>query len=164
MRERLEKGLIVATTEVFDGLLSMEAIAGDRTVTTTLGPMGGLTGMIWISGAISGWICVVCTEALALEMAQRMLGDASRGDSAELRDVVGELTNMITGAAKRQLSPEKSLFDLSVPTVISGAEFTTGSFPPGEFVGNGYACDGHQFQVLMSIDERGDTPKTGDRG
>lgn len=49
-----------------------------------------------------------------------MVGEAPDEVNSEITDLVGEITNMVTGGAKRQLSEKGFEFDMATPMVVSG--------------------------------------------
>lgn len=62
-------------------------------------------------------------ESLALEIMQNMLGERPNGLNEEVTDMVGEITNMVTGGAKRILAESGFDFDMATP-LSSPAEDT----------------------------------------
>jgi chemotaxis protein CheX len=51
-----------------------------------------------------------------------MLGDKLDTIDDTVTDMVGELTNMVTGGAKKLLSEKGYRFDMAIPVVISGKD------------------------------------------
>ena len=63
-------------------------------------------------------------EGLALEIMENMLGERPNGLNEEVTDMVGEITNMVTGGAKRILAESGFDFDMATPIVVSGKGHT----------------------------------------
>ena len=57
-------------------------------------------------------------ETVALKVTEAMLGEAPAGMNGDVVDAIGELTNMIAGAAKAQM--EYLEMSVSLPSVIMG--------------------------------------------
>ena len=82
------------------------------------GDVSGIIGMI--GPQVKGSMAITFDENLALKIMKNMLGDDNSNINHEVMDMVGELTNMICGGAKNDLSKEGYAFEMAVPVVISG--------------------------------------------
>lgn len=86
------------------------------------GDVSGLIGMV--GPQTRGSMSITFDEALALEIMQNMLGERPNGLNEEVTDMVGEITNMVTGGAKRILAESGFDFDMATPVVVSGRGHT----------------------------------------
>lgn len=86
------------------------------------GDVSGLMGMI--SSQTKGSFAVTFDESLALAIMGNMLGEKPSQIDSEVIDMVGEITNMVTGGAKRILADKGFDFDMSTPIVVSGKAHT----------------------------------------
>ena len=86
------------------------------------GDVSGLIGMI--GNQTRGSMSITFEEGLALEIMQNMLGEKPHGLNEEVTDMVGEITNMVTGGAKRILAENGFDFDMATPVVVSGKGHT----------------------------------------
>lgn len=75
------------------------------------------SGIISFSGNIVGTVVLSCKKDTAIKLVERFAGSEVPPDTSDFADALGELTNMITGAAKKDLGAAASI---SVPTVIMG--------------------------------------------
>jgi len=50
----------------------------------------------------------------------KMLGESLDSIDGTVRDVVGEITNMVSGGAKKVLSEKGYKFEMAIPTTITG--------------------------------------------
>jgi chemotaxis protein CheX len=89
---------------------------------TSRGDVSGLIGMV--GNKTKGSMSITFDENLALEIMQNMLGERANGINEEVTDMVGEITNMVTGGAKRILSESGFEFDMATPIVVSGKNHT----------------------------------------
>ena len=82
---------------------------------------GDVTGLIGMVGnQTKGTLAITFTEPVILEITKRMLGEEETEINATVTDMVGEITNMVTGGAKNLLSEKGYSFDMAIPTVVSG--------------------------------------------
>ena len=86
------------------------------------GDVSGLIGMV--GSQTRGSMSITFDENLALEIMQNMLGERPNGINEEVTDMVGEITNMVTGGAKRMLAEKGYDFNMASPVVVSGPSHT----------------------------------------
>ena len=86
------------------------------------GDISGIMGMM--STQAKGSFALTFDEPLALAIMHNMLGEKPAKIDAEVIDMVGEITNMVTGGAKRILADKGFDFDMSTPIVVSGKGHT----------------------------------------
>ncbi|MFQ3229395.1 chemotaxis protein CheX [Reinekea sp.] len=68
----------------------------------------------------NGSLSISFSEAALLAIYERMLGEPLKQLDDSAYDLVGELTNMVCGGAKRRFSEQGLDFDLATPDVIKG--------------------------------------------
>ena len=68
----------------------------------------------------TGTLALSFSEPVILHIATNMLGEPFTEINDEIADLVGELTNMVTGGAKKLLESKGYDFDMATPTVIRG--------------------------------------------
>lgn len=83
-----------------------------------LGDVSGLIGMV--SDQANGSLSITFEGGLALATMKKMVGEAPDKVNEEIIDLIGEITNMVTGGAKRLLSEKGIEFDMATPIVVSG--------------------------------------------
>jgi chemotaxis protein CheX len=93
-------------------------------------PNGELTAMIGLAGSLCGILTVRCDMKTAYQVTKSMLGDAAKSEE-EVADAVGEICNMIAGNFKNKLAGADERCMLSVPTVITGGEYSLHSLAEG---------------------------------
>ncbi|MFT6586601.1 MAG: chemotaxis protein CheX [Cognaticolwellia sp.] len=82
------------------------------------GDVSGLIGMV--SEQTKGSLSITFEGKLALATMKKMVGEGPDVINEEITDLVGEITNMVTGGAKRMLSEKGIEFDMATPMVVSG--------------------------------------------
>jgi len=86
------------------------------------GDVSGLIGMV--SPETKGSLSITFDAPLALATMKGMVGEAPDEVNEEITDLVGEITNMVTGGAKRLLSEKGFEFDMATPVVVTGKNHT----------------------------------------
>ncbi|MFD2167248.1 chemotaxis protein CheX [Thalassotalea euphylliae] len=86
------------------------------------GDVSGLIGMV--SDQAKGSLSITFEGTLAIATMKNMVGEGPDEVNEEITDLVGEITNMVTGGAKRMLSEKGFEFDMATPMVVSGANHT----------------------------------------
>lgn len=86
------------------------------------GDVSGLIGMV--GPQVKGSLSITFDEGLALTIMERMVGERPESIDGEVGDMVGEVTNMICGNAKRDLSERGFEFGMATPIVVSGKQHT----------------------------------------
>jgi len=123
-----------ATQEVFEIVLGCQ-------VTPVPPPedrqRGGFTAVVGLAGALCGVVSVCCGTESAARIGRGMLGQAT-ASPREIADALGEICNMVAGNFKNKLAGTDEQCMLSVPTVISGGQYSLHSM-----------ADGHSWQSVL---------------
>ncbi len=101
---------------------------------------------------ISGTVLLQLPEALAHQITEIMLGSA--GDAEEIRDVTGELCNMIAGRVKAQLHASGFPATLGTPTVSVGQRIALQQRGEAQFSSTDWSVEGHEtgaFNLQVQI-------------
>lgn len=126
MNPKYVEPLVASTMSVFSTMLGCELVAGAVTDDATREGPHDVTGIIGMSGKMSGVVMIHISKDIALNITAAMLGGKPTEINADVIDAVGELTNMIAGGAKARLAP---MFEnLALPMVLVGGVGSIG-FP-----------------------------------
>lgn len=82
------------------------------------GDVSGIIGMV--GPQIKGSLSISFEESLALEVMHRMVGEKMDTLDDEVADMVGEITNMVAGGAKKELAMKGFDFGMATPIVVTG--------------------------------------------
>jgi chemotaxis protein CheX len=82
--------------------------------------IGDVSAIIGITGAAQGSMSLSFTEPCIKAIVSNLLGAQITELNDEVKDAVGELTNMICGDARRRLGEEGFSLQAGIPTIISG--------------------------------------------
>ena len=119
-RERWVPLLQVAAQEVFDLMLGSQLeIPLEQPKEQRL----DITSMVGLAGQLRGVMSVRCSSKSAARMAAEMLGIEPDKAGPEMWDAVGEVCNMTAGNFKNKISGLVDNCVISVPTVITGADY-----------------------------------------
>lgn len=110
-----------AVIEVLSTMAQVEVTPEKPYVKQGSSAKGDITGIIGITGEREkGTISVSFEESMALAVVGGMLGETMTSINEEVRDAVGELTNMISGQARQGLSATGRKYHAAIPTVTVG--------------------------------------------
>lgn len=114
------------------------------------GDVSGMIGMI--SGDMKGTITISFEKSAIFKILENMLGEANEEINDEVRDAVGELTNMIYGTAKTSLNELGYNFEMAIPTVITGNHQIT-SYHKGAALVIPFEMDGvNNFFIEITVE------------
>jgi chemotaxis protein CheX len=111
---------ITSTLNAFDKMLSCKLTRVGLCVKNNLQPDFDVSGIIGLSGRAAGTVIVSLSREMALSAAAHLLGEPQLEINSDVLDIIGELTNLIAGGAKTQLSELR--MSMSLPSVIIGKD------------------------------------------
>jgi chemotaxis protein CheX len=116
--------LIESTIEIFTGMVMMEiTVAGEPL--SNLGPLQhSITGMVGLAGTHKGVLAVHFPDQVAKEVTGSFLGMEINEINADVQDAIGEVANMLGGNLKTILSDRGKDIQLSLPSTISGEQYS----------------------------------------
>lgn len=138
LQESLEPTII----DIWSSLFSLHAVAEP-----TMDLHATYVGCVHLAGAVSGTIVIQCDALLARLVAARMF-DIAQDEASEddIRDAIGEITNIAAGNLKAALSQPTVL---SLPTVVHGSDFST-HLPNSHVVADRtFSCGNDRFSVSV---------------
>lgn len=103
---------------VFDSMIQMELVIGES---SSGGPSRtyDVSGIIGFSGDVAGTVAIRLGEGVALAIVRKFAGIDCEMESPDFLDAVGEIVNMIAGAAKAKF--EGRNVSISTPSVVVGS-------------------------------------------
>lgn len=116
---------IAALRNVLSTMAQIELTPGKPQKKTTCQAKGDVSGLIGMFGdKVCGSLSITFDKELALYIMHNMLGETHGEINEDVSDMVGEITNMICGGAKKDLSTLGLNFDMATPIVVSGPDHT----------------------------------------
>jgi chemotaxis protein CheX len=125
MKAELINPFVTSTVHVFATMLDCPLTRGTLHLRTNrLVPEYEINGIVGVTGGLFGTVILSMQEPLAMRATEAMLGIRPPGLNDDVIDAVGEIANMVAGAAKRHLAEYE--LSLSIPTVIIGKNTRVG--------------------------------------
>ncbi len=81
---------------------------------------GDVSAIIGITGDTEGSLSITFSADSIKEVVSRMLGEEVMEINDDVKDAVGELANIISGDARRELEEKGLRLQGSIPTVVAG--------------------------------------------
>lgn len=118
MRAEYINPFVRAIVNTFETMLACPLERGAITLKNGDAPMHEISGVIGLSGKAVGTVVVSLSHDVALKAASAMLMIDATQINDDVIDAVGEIANMVAGAAKAEL--EEYAMSVSLPNVITG--------------------------------------------
>ncbi len=112
------------TLDVLKTMAFMDARPGKPYLKKDNSAKGDITGIIGIAGSVQGSFALSFTEKCILHIVSNMLGEEITKVDSDIADAVGELTNMVSGAARKRLEAMGISLTAAIPTVVTGKGHT----------------------------------------
>ena len=112
---------------VMETMAFMKAKAGKpylKKGDNAVGDVSGILGLTGTNNGLKGSLAVSFSEKAILKIVSNMLGEEHDNIDDEVRDAAGEITNMISGQARKELSEKGRSIEASIPTVVAGKGHT----------------------------------------
>ena len=116
---------------------------------------GIVTGVIGIASAqLKGHMVISFDEPSILGIVSGMLGEEFTQVNRDVIDAVGEITNMICGGAKKELSEQGFMFDLAIPLMIMGKNIEISQLSTGPVVTIPFTTERGTFVLEANLLDR----------
>lgn len=143
--------IIGATKEVFGTMVMMELEDQYPLREPVTKFRCSVTGMVGLAGTYTGILSIHCPQEFALRITSAMLGMEVEEVGEDVNDALGEIANMLGGYVKMVLSKGGLDLHLSVPTVISGEEYTLNAMADADCVIIPFVNEGERFLVGLKL-------------
>ena len=108
------------TISVLKTMAFVEPISGTPYVKKDSVASGDISGIIGLTGSVKGSLALSFSEACILRVVSNMLGEEIPALNHDTNDAVGEITNMISGVARKILESDGLNITAAIPTVVAG--------------------------------------------
>ncbi|MEN6452278.1 MAG: chemotaxis protein CheX [Thermoguttaceae bacterium] len=144
---------ITAAVSTFDAMLGCALTPQKMFTKVGLQPQYEVSGVIGLSSKKArGTVVLSLSQEAALSATGAMLGERPAQINADVTDAVGELTNIIAGAAKAKL--EHLALDLSLPMTVIGKNHMLGFPQDAISVCIPYGCAWGDLAVEVALVEK----------
>ncbi len=142
--------LLESTMTVLSTMAMIEAKPGKPCIKEGNKVLGDITGKIAFSGEkTNGSLAISFSENSILNISEKMLGESFECIDEGIIDLVGEITNIITGGAKRLYSEQGIEFDLTRPSTLLGSDQIVEHNIKGQTIVLPFATDKGNFYLEM---------------
>jgi len=155
MDVKLINPFLTAAMHVLKTMAGIDARPGKPFVKTDDVAIGDVSAIIGITGAARGSMALVFTEECIKEIASNLLGEVFTQMNHEVRDAVGELTNMICGDARRRLSEQGFSLQSGIPTIVAGEKHSIMHIADGPRLAVPFETDHGSFMVEVAFSSNG---------
>lgn len=122
MDAKIINPFLEAAINVISTMAMIKPEAGKPFLKKDVTAMGDVSGIIGITGAAQGSMSISFETSCIAAICGNMLGMAVNDINDDVRDAVGEMTNMICGDARRRLESDGISLQSGTPTVVDGKE------------------------------------------
>jgi len=140
-----------ATVSVLKSMTSLDVVPGKPSIKKGASACGDISGIVGITGETEGSICVTFTKDCILQVIGKWLGEEQKEITEDVKDAVGELTNMISGDSRRRLSDVGHNFQGAIPSVISGPGHEIKHITQGPVLSIPFTLNGNDFVVEVCL-------------
>jgi chemotaxis protein CheX len=159
MDVKLINPFINATLNVLQTMAFMECEAGKPYLKQDNVARGDVSGVIGFTGETNGTVSVTFDELCILKVVSNMFGEAMKELNEEVSDAVGEITNMISGQARKELEEMGRLFHGAIPTVVTGKDHKIESTTKGPKIAIPFKTDAGTFTIVVCLENKNDKEK-----
>jgi len=149
--EELACHVITATKDVFSTMVNMELEDNYPLADPVTRFHCSVTGMVGLAGIYSGILSIHCPQSLALRITSNMLGMEVGEIGEDACDALGEIANMLGGHVKQVFSKGGLDLNLSIPTVITGEDYTVNCMAEKDCVIIPFTWHGERFLVGLTL-------------
>ena len=144
---------IDATLNVLETMASTRAEAGKPYLKKDQVARGDVSGVIGLTRDSKGTISVSFTEKSILAIVSNMFGEEIKELNEEVKDAVGELTNMISGQARKKLDELGRKLHGAIPTVIMGKNHSISHMTTSPIIAIPFSTDNGDFTIEVCIED-----------
>jgi len=143
---------ITATHHVLDTMAHTKAAVDKPYLKKEKIAKGDVTGIIGLTGQVKGTISVTFTEKCILAIVSGMFGEEMKELNEEIKDAVGEISNMISGQARRELETMGLSLTAAIPTVIMGKNHSISHITAHPVIAIPFRTDNGEFTIEVSFE------------
>lgn len=115
---------IYGTMDVMEKMAFLKPTAGKPYAKIDDTAFGDISGIIGMTGDATGSLAMSFSEACIIGIVAKMVGETHKEMNRAVLDAVGELTNMISGSARKLMEKDDLKVFAAIPTIIFGKSHT----------------------------------------
>ncbi|MDO3378094.1 chemotaxis protein CheX [Geoalkalibacter halelectricus] len=150
----LAKTISEATREIFETMIMAEVIPGEPRNEGAQKYSCTVSGMVGLAGLFKGMIAIHTPDAVAMSITSSFLGMDVEEVNDDVTDAIGELANMLAGSVKMALSQNGKDITLSIPSTITGEEYSINCILDTDRVIMPFTLGEGQFLVELQVEKQ----------
>ncbi len=143
---------INATLNVLETMAFIKPEAGKPYLKKGDFAQGDVSGIIRFTGESNGTVSVTFNKLCILKIVSNMFGEEMKEINNEIEDAVGELTNMISGQARKELEGIGKVFHGAIPLVVTGKKHKIMPMTKGQKIAIPFRTDSGDFTVEVALE------------
>ncbi len=146
---------INATIKVMETMAMLNPVAGDIIPwdsTRSVGEVVGIVGLNNEEKNIKGFLSIGFAEATICQVVTNMLGEEFTAICDEVREAAGEIANMISGQARKELTEQGLKLQASLPSIISGKDLVVEGSDSEHFYIVSFQLESGPFEIGVCIE------------
>lgn len=153
MDARLINPFLDAAINVLKTMARVEPKPGKPFLKNNFVASGDVSGVIGITGQAQGSMSISFTGPCIKAIVARLFGSPVTEINDEVRDAVGELTNMICGDARRRAEADGVSLSAGTPTVVSGEKHVITHVTKGPIVALPFETQDGNFVIEIAFSD-----------
>lgn len=141
-----------ATVNVLSMMAFVKPTAGKPFIKKDKKAHGDISGVIGMTGSTKGVVVISLSKEAAIRIVSSMLGEEHTELDEGVSDAIGEITNMISGDARRELAAKGYIFEAGLPSIIIGKDHVIESITKSPTVAIPFAIDDAKFIVETAFE------------
>ncbi|HOE78714.1 MAG TPA: chemotaxis protein CheX [Smithellaceae bacterium] len=142
---------IYATVEVMETMAFVKPVAAKPFAKTDEIARGEVSGIIGMTGDALGSLAMSFSESCIIGIVDKMLGEKHTEMNRAVLDAVGELTNMISGSARKRMEKDNLKVSAAIPTIVFGRSHTVRHVVKGPSIVIPFKTDFGEFVIDISL-------------
>ena len=114
---------------------------------------GDISGVVGFTGETNGTVFITFDESCIVKVVSNMFGEQINEINDDIKDAVGELTNMISGQARKELEEIGKVFQGAIPSVVVGRNHELFPMTKGPKIAIPFKTDFGSFTIEVALEE-----------
>ena len=114
---------------------------------------GDISGIISLSGSKEGVMVISLSKGAICRIVSSMFGEEYKEINDEVKDAVGEITNMIAGDARKMLAEKNIPLEAGIPSIVVGRGHEISSLAEGKCLSIPFKIEEYPFVVEVSFND-----------
>jgi len=150
--EKIINPFINATLNVLETMAFIKSESGKPYLKKDDVAQGDVSGVVGFTGETNGTVFITFDESCILKIVSNMFGEEIAEINNEITDAVGELTNMISGQARKELEEVGEVFHGAIPSVVTGKNHELIPMTKGPKIAIPFKTDFGSFTIEVALD------------